>query len=284
MEPARRRAGSTRRRCSPTCPPPPTIAQVEIFGPVLVLDDLPHAGRGGRAGQQHPLRARGESSGRRTSTWRSTSRRSSRPAWSGSTPPTCSTRRADSAATARAASAARAGARGCGSTCGRRWHESRGSRREREAPRGERQSSHARRRPARSAGLPRDRPHGQALHRRQAGAARLRLQPAGARRRRPRRSARWATATARTYATPSRRRTRRRRLGARHGAQPRADPVLHRREPRRAQRGVRARLGCMTGASDCARPRSRRDRAAVHVAAWADKYDGLVHHTPLRGT
>ena len=40
--------------------PAATIAQVEIFGPVVVADDLPHAVRGGRAGQQHPLRAGGE--------------------------------------------------------------------------------------------------------------------------------------------------------------------------------------------------------------------------------
>ena len=36
--------------------PAATIAQVEIFGPVLVAIDLPHAGRGGGAGQQHALR------------------------------------------------------------------------------------------------------------------------------------------------------------------------------------------------------------------------------------
>ena len=64
-----------------------TIAQVEIFGPVLVLDDLPHAGRGGRARQQHPLRAGRQRLDARTSTWRWTSRRSSRRAsvWINST-------------------------------------------------------------------------------------------------------------------------------------------------------------------------------------------------------
>ena len=40
--------------------PSATVAQVEIFGPVLVAMTLPHAGRGGRAGQQHALRPRRE--------------------------------------------------------------------------------------------------------------------------------------------------------------------------------------------------------------------------------
>ena len=53
---ARPTAASTRRRCSPTSRPPATIAQVEIFGPVLVAMTLPHARRGGRARQQHALR------------------------------------------------------------------------------------------------------------------------------------------------------------------------------------------------------------------------------------
>ena len=73
--------------------------------------DLPHAGRGGRARQQHALRPRrlgvdGEHQPRA----RSRGARS-RPASSGSTRPTCSTPPPASAAIAKAASAARAGAR-----------------------------------------------------------------------------------------------------------------------------------------------------------------------------
>src|ERR671921_790564 len=67
--------------------PSATIAQVEIFGPVLV-----------------------------SMTSRSTSRRSSSAASSGSTRRTCSTPPPASAATARAASGGRGGVRGCGST------------------------------------------------------------------------------------------------------------------------------------------------------------------------
>ena len=79
-------------------------------------DDVPHAGRGGRARQQHAATASPRACGPRTSTSRSTSRRRSRRASSGSTARTCSTRRRASAAIARAASGARAGARGCAST------------------------------------------------------------------------------------------------------------------------------------------------------------------------
>ena len=75
--------------------------------------ELPHPGGGGRAGQQHPVRSRGESSGPRTSTSRWTSPRSSRREPSGSTAPMSSTRPAASADIARAASDERADGRGC---------------------------------------------------------------------------------------------------------------------------------------------------------------------------
>ena len=86
--------------------------------------------------------------------------------------------------------------------------------------------------------LPVRRPHPQALHRRQAGAARLRLlaSPSSTAKGEPRRP-RSAMATARTSATPWRRRTRRSRAGPRHGAPPRAGALLPRRKPR----GARAR-------------------------------------------
>jgi aldehyde dehydrogenase (NAD+) len=38
------------------CIPPATVVQEEIFGPVLVGDDLPHSGRSRGAGEQHRLR------------------------------------------------------------------------------------------------------------------------------------------------------------------------------------------------------------------------------------
>ena len=75
-----------RRDCRTTgCFYPPTLftgvepasilAQEEIFGPVLVVDDLPHAGRGGGARQQHPLRPRRLDLVGERSTSRSTPRR-----------------------------------------------------------------------------------------------------------------------------------------------------------------------------------------------------------------
>ena len=55
--------------------PASILAQEEIFGPVLVVDDVPHAGRGGRARQQHPLRPRRLRLVGERSTSRSTPRR-----------------------------------------------------------------------------------------------------------------------------------------------------------------------------------------------------------------
>ena len=180
------------------------LAQVEIFGPVLVAMTLPHA---------------------RARRWRwPTTRRYGLAAsvWSeninlaldiapqdqgrrglGQLRPTCSTPPAASAATARAASAARAGARACTSI------SSRAGRR-----RGEAARSDAGR--AGTATAPAELPDGapsidrtaKLYHRRQAGAAGRRLQRAGATRRAAARSARSATATARTSATRSRRRAR----------------------------------------------------------------------------
>ena len=50
------------------------IAQEEIFGPVLSRAHVPHAGRGGREGEQHDVRPLGRASGRRrarrSSGWR----------------------------------------------------------------------------------------------------------------------------------------------------------------------------------------------------------------------
>ena len=93
--------------------------------------DLPHAGRGRRAGEQHPLRPGRQRLDARTSTSRSTSRREDQGRHgAGSTAPTCSTPPPASAATARAASAARAARRGCGSTCSRAGRPRRRSRKQ----------------------------------------------------------------------------------------------------------------------------------------------------------
>ena len=67
-------------------------------------------------------------------------------------------------------------------------------------------------------GAPLDRSHAEAVHRRQAGAPRLRLLAPHHRRRRARRSAKSARAIARTSATRSKPRTRRRGLGEGDGA------------------------------------------------------------------
>ena len=91
--------------------PASILAREEIFGPVLVAIDLPHAGRGGRARQQHALRPRRLGLDRERQSRARGRGAASRPASSGSIRPTCSTPPPASAAIARAASAARAGAR-----------------------------------------------------------------------------------------------------------------------------------------------------------------------------
>ena len=84
---------------------------------------------------------------------------------------------------------------------------------------------------------PADRPHRQALHRRQAGAAGLRLQPEGAR---PEGARDRRGGGGQPQGPPQRRRGRPRRggLGEPDRAQPRPGRLLHRREPRRPRRGV----------------------------------------------
>ena len=80
-------------------------------------------------------------------------------------------------------------------------------------------------------------------------------------------SARSARATARTSATPSRRRAKASRLGHGQRAQPRADPLLHRREPLRPRRRVRrAARGPHRRAPRQGAGRGRRGRrAALHL-------------------
>ena len=165
-------------------------------------------------------------SGRRTSIARSRSRLASRLASSGSIRPTCSTPPRASAAIAKAASAARAGAKACPST---------GS---------PTRPSPSPTRPVRRASTPRPallrratrrrcaRPHRQALYRRQAGAARFRLQLRRSRSRRPR----GRTGRARQpQGHPQRGRSRGEGfvLGRGDGAQSRAGALLRGRESRR---------------------------------------------------
>ena len=127
-----------------------------------------------------------------------------------------------------------------------------------------------------------DRPHREDVRRRQAGAPRRRLQLPGAAAPAVRWSARRRSATARTCATPSRRRARR-------PAGPRPPATCGRRSSttsprtwRRAGEELAHRLETLTGQS---RRQARREVATsverlFTYAAWADKYDGAVHHTP----
>ena len=228
---ARARASSTRRRWSPTSSPPATIAQVEIFGPVLVAMTLPHAGRGGRARQQHRATASPPASGPRTSTSRSTSRRKIKAGvvWINST------NLFDAASGFggyRESGFGREGGRE-GLYASTMHDEARG------AARAECQRP---RRPTRTAtSLPGSIDRTAKLyHRRQAGAAGRRLQPRRCSAPTASSSARSATATARTSATPSRRRaTAEAGWAAATAHTARADPLLHRREPRGPRRRVR---------------------------------------------
>ena len=77
-----------------------------------------------------------------------------------------------------------------------------------------------------------------------------------------------------------------RRVGARHGTQSRPDSLLHRRESVGAAGGVRA----AHRRDDGVRRRSVREQeveASISrlftYGAWADKYDGAVHSVPIRG-
>jgi aldehyde dehydrogenase (NAD+) len=74
-------------------------------------------------------------------------------------------------------------------------------------------------------------------------------------------------------------------LGTRDRAQPRADPLLHRREPRHARGEFAARIDAMT---ECGAKAARQEVEAsiarlFTYGAWADKYDGAVHSVPIRG-
>ena len=228
---ARPRAASTRRRCSPTWRPSATIAQVEIFGPVLVAMTLPHARRGGGAGQQHAATASRRASGPRTSTSRSTSRRSSRPAsvWINCT------NLFDAAAGFGGYRESGLRARGWpGRDVGvREARPGSGAAGQRGRTRRSRREPRPRRRP--SGGPPSPSPSTSIAPPSSTSAA-SRCAPTPATASPVHRAAAAsagrgrARATARTSATRSRRRTRRTGLGPRHGAPPGPDPLLHRRE------------------------------------------------------
>ena len=137
-----------------------------------------------------------------------------------------------------------------------------------------------RRRPDRP--LPAHRPHPQALHRRQAGAARLGLQPAGARCATGARIGEVGHGNRKDIRNAVEAAHKADGLGQGHGAQPRAGAVLPRREPRGPRRefaGGSPRSPAMRPAARSARWSSPIERIFTY-AAWADKYDGRVHHTP----
>ena len=213
--------------------PASVLAREEIFGPVLVADDLPHPGRSGRARQQHPLRpcrlrldrehqprARGRGAhqgGRRLDQLDQPVRRRRR-------------LRRLSRERLRPRGRARGPRTNIASPTRQRPSRSRRGRRASTLrPAAIRRRRHGRRRLDRTAKL---------LHRRQAGAARWRLQLCGSRSRGPRGRPRGAW---QSQGHPQRRRGGGQGavLGRGDGAQPRAGALLRRREPFRARGRIR---------------------------------------------
>ena len=125
-------------------------------------------------------------------------------------------------------------------------------------------------------------PHGQALHRRQAGAARPGLQPEGARARRPgdRRGGR-----GQPQGPAQRRRggTRRRGGWGHSTGHLRAQILYYVAENLSARAAEFAdRIAQQTGYDGAPEVEAAISRLFSY-AAWADKYDGAVHGVPLRG-
>ena len=107
---ASRSAGSTtRRRCSPTCPPTAEILRTEVFGPVLTLQAFADEAQAIAMANDRTTASRRPCSPARPRA-RSASARRSSPVPCGSTASTCATWRRRSAARATRASAARAAA------------------------------------------------------------------------------------------------------------------------------------------------------------------------------
>ena len=227
-----------------------------------------------------PLRPRRLRLDARTSTARSMSRRASRRAWSGSIRPTCSTPPRASAAIAKAALAAKAGAKACPSIASHDRAEGQAATR----PRPPRAQRLARRAAGADAGDASDRT-AEALYRRQAGAARFRLQLRRARSRRAAWSDWPGSATARTSATRSKPRARR-PAGARRPAHNRAQVLYYVAE----NLAARADEFAAPPQRDDRRRRPRRARrrstprssARSVYAGFADKFDGAVHATRSR--
>jgi aldehyde dehydrogenase (NAD+) len=279
------------------------VAQTEIFGPVLVVMTVPHAERGGGAGEQHAVRARGERvdeninlaldvapqlkagvvwvnatnlfdaaagfggyresgfgrEGGREGMWEYVRAAGRADGWSG----------AGGAAGRPPDAAAAGGADVAG----------RGRRRDVTAG-GDVTATTRRRRAVRAAA---DRPHRQAVRRRQAGAAGLRLHAGGASARTGACWARSARGTARTCATRSRRRTRRPGW-ARQTGHARAQVLYYVAENLAARGGgVRGAAGRDDGRGDGAAEVEASVARLFTYAAWADKYDGAVHNVPIRG-
>ena len=268
--------------------PAATIAQVEIFGPVLVAMTF-------RTPAEAVALANNTRYGLAASVWSENvnlaldvAREDQGRARSGSTAPTCSTPRPASAATARAASGARAGARACSSTCEPDVGDARRSAAADGTPR--RAGAGTRRLGERHVSRARRRRHGRTAWRQRRDAAirrpRIDRTPKlfiGGKQARPdsgysrtiygphgeAASARWARATARTSATRSRRRTRRSAGWASATAHNRAQILYYIAENLSARaRRVRARGSCaMTGrrARTAAVEVERRHRAALHL-------------------
>ena len=223
-----------------------------------------------------PVTASPPPSGARTSTAPSKSPPASRPASSGSIPPTCSTRRPASAAIAKAASAAKAGARACaeysrrGSGEGQALSEGGGAERL-----------------ARNRALRRMRARSTARPKCMSAASRRVRIPATVTpcsTRRVVRSGMRVSATARTSATPSRPHRKRPAGARRPRITARRCSITSPRTSRRAADEFARRLSAMTGASSRA-AQAEVDasiRRAFYYAGFADKYDGAVHATQTR--
>ena len=276
-------------------------------------DDLPHARRGGGAGQQHPLRPGRQRLEREHQPRARRGRARSRPAWSGSTAPTMFDAASGFGGYRESGFGREGGREGLYEYLQPAWeaaaeHAERAGRRRptaaiahAAAPR-----SPTRPRPPRTARMPSltvtrtaataavdsrrrlryaaDRPHGQAVHRRQAGAARLRLQPRGA-------TAQAGEALG-EVGEGNRKDIRNAVEAAHKAAAGWASATAHNRAQIlyyiaenlavRAESSPRASRDDRLLAGRCATARWRpRSSGSSPTRAWADKYDGAVHRTPL---
>ena len=135
--------------------------------------------------------------------------------------------------------------------------------------------------------VPADRPHGQAVHRRQAGAPRLRLLAPHRRRRTAQSLGEVGEGNRKDIRNAVEAAHAARRAGRKATGHKRAQILYYIAENLAARaRRVRARASPrMTGAATtrASAKSTRRSRGCSPTRAWADKYDGAVHSVPIRG-